>query len=115
MARLFADGAGEAVAAISEDVGGLQHGDRLGDEGPDGVFELIGAGDPVVAPELDVEPAGVSRVVEPRGAQLQPVDPAQRFDGAFDLAGDPAEGGFVVQDGYMRLLDEPGLGVSLRP
>ena len=35
------------------------------------------------------------------------------LDGSFDLARDPAKGGFVVEDGYMRLLDRPGLGVDL--
>ena len=35
------------------------------------------------------------------------------LDGSFDLARDPAKGGFVVEDGRMRLLDRPGLGVDL--
>jgi L-alanine-DL-glutamate epimerase-like enolase superfamily enzyme len=42
--------------------------------------------------------------------------PATRFldlDGSFDLARDPATGGFVVEDGRLRLLDRPGLGVEL--
>jgi L-alanine-DL-glutamate epimerase-like enolase superfamily enzyme len=41
--------------------------------------------------------------------------PSTRYldlDGSFDLARDPAVGGFVVEDGYMRLLDRPGLGVE---
>ena len=36
------------------------------------------------------------------------------LDGSFDLAWDPASGGFVVEDGCLRLLDKPGLGVELR-
>jgi L-alanine-DL-glutamate epimerase-like enolase superfamily enzyme len=36
------------------------------------------------------------------------------LDGSFDLARDPASGGFIVEDGLMRLLDRPGLGVELR-
>jgi L-alanine-DL-glutamate epimerase-like enolase superfamily enzyme len=35
------------------------------------------------------------------------------LDGSFDLARDPASGGFVVEDGRLRLLDRPGLGVDL--
>lgn len=35
------------------------------------------------------------------------------LDGSFDLARDPASGGFVVENGLMRLLDKPGLGVEL--
>jgi L-alanine-DL-glutamate epimerase-like enolase superfamily enzyme len=35
------------------------------------------------------------------------------LDGSFDLARDPATGGFVVEDGCLRLLDKPGLGVDL--
>ncbi len=35
------------------------------------------------------------------------------LDGSFDLVRDPAKGGFVVEDGLMRLLDRPGLGVDL--
>jgi len=35
------------------------------------------------------------------------------LDGSFDLARDPASGGFVVEDGLLRLLDKPGLGVDL--
>ncbi len=44
--------------------------------------------------------------------------PATRFldlDGHLDLARDPARGGFTIQDGVMRLTDEPGLGVELEP
>jgi len=36
------------------------------------------------------------------------------LDGSFDLARDPAKGGFVVEEGRLRLLDKPGLGVELR-
>jgi L-alanine-DL-glutamate epimerase-like enolase superfamily enzyme len=36
------------------------------------------------------------------------------LDGSFDLARDPATGGFVVEDGRLRLLDRPGLGVDLQ-
>lgn len=35
------------------------------------------------------------------------------LDGSFDLARDPAKGGFVIEDGCLRLLDKPGLGVDL--
>jgi L-alanine-DL-glutamate epimerase-like enolase superfamily enzyme len=43
--------------------------------------------------------------------------PATRYldlDGSFDLAGDVAEGGFVVEEGWLRPTDGPGLGVKLR-
>jgi len=36
------------------------------------------------------------------------------LDGSFDLARDPAKNGFVVEDGRLRLLDRPGLGVDLQ-
>jgi L-alanine-DL-glutamate epimerase-like enolase superfamily enzyme len=36
------------------------------------------------------------------------------LDGSFDLARDPAKGGFVVEEGCLRLLDRPGLGVDLQ-
>ncbi len=42
--------------------------------------------------------------------------PATRWldlDGSFDLARDPARGGFELRDGALHLTDEPGLGVSL--
>ena len=35
------------------------------------------------------------------------------LDGSFDLARDPFAGGFSVEDGCLRLLDRPGLGVDL--
>jgi len=35
------------------------------------------------------------------------------LDGSFDLARDPAKNGFVVEEGCLRLLDKPGLGVDL--
>lgn len=35
------------------------------------------------------------------------------LDGSLDLARDPARGGFVIEDGHLRLLDRPGLGVDL--
>jgi len=35
------------------------------------------------------------------------------LDGSFDLVRDPATGGFVIEDGCLRLLDRPGLGVDL--
>ena len=35
------------------------------------------------------------------------------LDGSFDLARDPAQGGFELVDGRLRLLDRPGLGVDL--
>lgn len=34
------------------------------------------------------------------------------LDGSFDLSRDPARGGFVVEEGSLRLLDRPGLGVD---
>ena len=43
--------------------------------------------------------------------------PATRYldlDGSLDLARDVAEGGFVIEDGVMRTLDAPGLGVIAR-
>ncbi len=43
--------------------------------------------------------------------------PATRYldlDGSFDLARDPAAGGFRVEDGNLVLEDGPGLGVQLR-
>ncbi|MDX1654754.1 MAG: enolase C-terminal domain-like protein, partial [Candidatus Competibacteraceae bacterium] len=43
--------------------------------------------------------------------------PATRYldlDGSFDLARDVARGGFVVEEGVMRPVDAPGLGVALR-
>ncbi len=33
------------------------------------------------------------------------------LDGSFDLASDPASGGFKVEDGSLKILDRPGLGV----
>ncbi|PWB69848.1 MAG: dipeptide epimerase [Holophagae bacterium] len=44
--------------------------------------------------------------------------PATRYldlDGSFDLDRDPFSGGFAVEDGRLRLLDRPGLGVDPRP
>jgi L-alanine-DL-glutamate epimerase-like enolase superfamily enzyme len=44
--------------------------------------------------------------------------PATRYldlDGSFDLARDPASGGFTIENGIMRPLGLPGLGVSLAP
>ncbi len=35
------------------------------------------------------------------------------LDGSFDLATDPASGGFAVEDGMLRVLEKPGLGTSL--
>ena len=35
------------------------------------------------------------------------------LDGSFDLVRDPAKNGFVVEEGCLRLLDKPGLGVDL--
>jgi L-Ala-D/L-Glu epimerase len=34
------------------------------------------------------------------------------LDGSFDLARDPASGGFVLEDGLLRTLDAPGLGCA---
>ena len=44
--------------------------------------------------------------------------PATRYldlDGSFDLARDPAAGGFELRDGALHTLDQPGLGVRLLP
>lgn len=44
--------------------------------------------------------------------------PATRYldlDGSFDLARDVASGGFRVEDGVMRVTEEPGLGVRRSP
>ena len=41
--------------------------------------------------------------------------PATRYldlDGSLDLARDVVDGGFVLEDGYMRTTDAPGLGLS---
>jgi L-alanine-DL-glutamate epimerase-like enolase superfamily enzyme len=35
------------------------------------------------------------------------------LDGSFDLARDPARGGFAMEDGFLRPLDAPGLGVKV--
>jgi L-Ala-D/L-Glu epimerase len=37
------------------------------------------------------------------------------LDGSFDLIRDPFSGGFTVEDGRLRLLDRPGLGVDPSP
>jgi L-alanine-DL-glutamate epimerase-like enolase superfamily enzyme len=40
--------------------------------------------------------------------------PATRYldlDGSLDLSRDVVDGGFVLEDGYMRTTDRPGLGV----
>jgi len=37
------------------------------------------------------------------------------LDGSLDLAKDPAKGGFTLEDGELRTLDRPGLGVTLGP
>ncbi len=34
------------------------------------------------------------------------------LDGSFDLAKDLVTGGFVLEDGYMKLTDKPGVGVE---
>ncbi|MEL6340441.1 MAG: dipeptide epimerase [Myxococcota bacterium] len=42
--------------------------------------------------------------------------PATRYldlDGSFDLARDPARGGFDLTDGYLSLRDAPGLGIDM--
>ena len=36
------------------------------------------------------------------------------LDGSLDLERDPVEGGFDLQNGYLSVLDRPGLGVDLR-
>ena len=41
--------------------------------------------------------------------------PATRYldlDGSFDLARDLVKGGFIIEDGYMKALDKPGLGIE---
>jgi hypothetical protein len=35
------------------------------------------------------------------------------MDGSFDLSRYFAKGGFLLEDGELRTLDEPGLGVTL--
>ena len=35
------------------------------------------------------------------------------LDGSLDLARDIACGGFIIEDGYMRTLERPGLGVEI--
>jgi L-alanine-DL-glutamate epimerase-like enolase superfamily enzyme len=35
------------------------------------------------------------------------------LDGSLDLVTDAVEGGFILEDGYMRVTDQPGLGVHL--
>ena len=35
------------------------------------------------------------------------------LDGSFDLARDPARGGFELVEGHLKLLERPGLGVEL--
>jgi L-alanine-DL-glutamate epimerase-like enolase superfamily enzyme len=48
-------------------------------------------------------------------ALASPATRALDLDGSFDLARDLARGGFVVEQGRMRLVDAPGLGVTLDP
>lgn len=36
------------------------------------------------------------------------------LDGSFDLARDPFQGGFILENGYMRITDKPGLGVEMK-
>lgn len=47
-------------------------------------------------------------------AYAQPNTQLLDLDGSFDLDYDPAEGGFVLNDGFLELLPKPGLGVSLK-
>lgn len=77
---------------------------------------------------------GIARIAEAAGLQLMWgcmdesvvgiaaalhaafASPATRhldLDGSLDLARDPARGGFVLEDGALRTLDAPGLGVEL--
>ncbi|MCA6078211.1 mandelate racemase/muconate lactonizing enzyme family protein [Fulvivirga sedimenti] len=37
------------------------------------------------------------------------------LDGSLDLVVDAVKGGFIIEDGYMRITDAPGLGVDLLP
>ncbi len=37
------------------------------------------------------------------------------LDGSLDLVVDAVKGGFIIEDGYMRISDAPGLGVELLP
>ena len=41
-----------------------------------------------------------------------PVTKFLDLDGSFDLKWDMANGGFYVREGFMYLLDKPGLGVE---
>ena len=47
-------------------------------------------------------------------AFASPATVALDLDGSFDLARDVAQGGFVLEQGQLRLTERPGLGVSLR-
>jgi L-alanine-DL-glutamate epimerase-like enolase superfamily enzyme len=47
-------------------------------------------------------------------AFASPATRALDLDGSFDLASDVADGGFVLDQGQLRLLPQPGLGVRLR-
>jgi L-alanine-DL-glutamate epimerase-like enolase superfamily enzyme len=46
-------------------------------------------------------------------AFASPATGALDLDGSFDLARDVADGGFVLEDGCLRLTDAPGLGITL--
>jgi L-alanine-DL-glutamate epimerase-like enolase superfamily enzyme len=35
------------------------------------------------------------------------------LDGHFDLTGDPTQGGFIFEDGWLIASDTPGLGCSM--
>lgn len=47
-------------------------------------------------------------------AYAQPNTKLLDLDGSFDLAYDLAEGGFILQDGYLELTGQPGLGINLK-
>ena len=93
---------------------------------PAGIFNIklmkCGGIRPALAIAAMAEAAGVSlmwgcmdesRVGIAAALNAAFASPATRYldlDGSLDLARDVAEGGFLLEDGFMRPLDEPGLG-----
>lgn len=55
----------------------------------------------------------VSIAVAPHATYACPQTRYLDLDGSFDLARDHATGGFVVEEGRLRLLDRPDLGADL--
>lgn len=115
--------------AFDESLQGVADAERLIDEPvPTWVIKLMKCGGPSSAKTMAdlAAKAGKqimwgcmdeSRISIAAAMHTAYASPATRYldlDGAFDLAADPAEGGFVLEAGCMRLLDDAGLGVSLR-